>query len=466
MDLGSTWCKAAYLDCDGRIIAEGRAYNRGGPPFGLGADALARTWDACCQAVRAASDGVCRAGYPAAPEALALSCRGVIGIWLDAGGEPVGVPDGMTAAAPHAEIAAVYADPSWGSADPYAYGYVPSLVGRTRWLAREHPDRWRQVRRAGALHDWMLYRMTGQWVTDPATGPGQPVWPDAVMALTNLPVAALPAITDFAAVIGTLRPAAAADLGLPRTTRVVNGAHDGAAANLGAGAFAPGDACITLGTHFVLRVVTGEPTPGVFGYRVPPGLWAWVRGAHGLSAQLDAVVAALDGGGHPVAPQRHAVLTTLAADAPIGTSGVRLPVRPLGGEAAQAAAARDAIRAGHLPGAVYRAALEGTALALHRLLMDARGAGANPTRLVVTGGATGNGLLLRILSGALDTPLYISEGEAGLYGAAVLAAVGAGWFETVAASAACITPPLHSLAASQAETTAYAAFRVQCAEGG
>ncbi len=389
----------------------------------------------------------------------------MIGIWLGADGEPIGVPAGTTVAMARADIAAVYADSAWGPVDPYRYSYVPSLVGRTRWLARVHPDRRRRIRRAGALHDWLLRRLTDRWVTDPATGPGQPVWPDAVTSLTGLPAAAFPAIADFAAVVGPLTAAAAVDLGLPVTTRVVNGAHDGAAANLGAGAFGTGDACVTLGTHFVLRVVTGEPIPGTFGYRVPPNEWAWVRGAHGLSAQLDAIVAALDGAGHPVAPHRHAALTLVAEEAPAGTHGFRMPARPLGDEAAQGEAARVASRSGHMPGVIYRAALEGTALALHRLVEEARGVGARPERVTVTGGATSNALLLRILGGVLGGPLHVAEGEAGLLGAGMLAAVGAGWYATVAEAAARMIPPTRLVVATDAETAAYADLVAEQGQG-
>jgi len=409
--------------------------------------------------VRAASSAARDAGHVAAPDALALSCRGVIGLWLDADGEPIGVPPETTKDAPRDAIAAVYADPAWQPADPYLFSYVPSLVGRTCWLRRYHPDRYDRVQRAGALHDWIVYWLTGRWVTDLATGPGQYDWPDAVMALTALPASAFPTIMDFSAVIGTLTAAAAADLDLPLNTRIVTGAHDGSAANLGAGAFNVGDACITLGTHFVLRVVTSTPLAGSFGYLITPDTWAWVRGAHGLSAQLDAVVAVLDGGGHPVSSQRHMALTLLAEDAPVGTPGLRMRALPLGQEARQAEAARAALRAGHDPGMIYRATLEGAALAVRGLLEQARSAGARPTRFIVTGGATANTLLLRILSGILGAPLAIAEGEAGLFGAAMFGAIGAGWYASVADAATRMIPPAGTVAATLEERAIYAILR-------
>lgn len=456
IDLGSTWCKAAYLDRDGGIVAEGRAYNRGGPPFGLDAAALTRTWEALCHAVRAAGKAAHDAGQIAVPDSLAISCRGVIGLWLDADGEAIGVPPETTVAAARDEIAAVYADPAWEPEDPYLFSYVPSLVGRTRWLRRHHPGQYDRVRRAGALHDWILYRLTGQWVTDPATGPGRSYWPDAVMTLTNLPEAAFPTIMDFSSLVGTLTPVAAADLGLPVTTRVVAGAHDGSAANLGTGAFRVGDACITLGTSFVLRVVTGTPVVGAFGYLVTPDAWAWVRGAHGLSAQLDAVTAMLDGRGFPVTPERHVTLTALAERASVGTPGLRLRALPLGQEARQAEAARVALRAGHAAGTIYRATLEGTALAVRGLLEQARNTGACPVRFIVTGGATANTLLLHILSGVIEAPLAIATGEAGMLGAAMCGAVGAGWYTTVQEAAAHMIPPPRPIAVRPDEMSAYA----------
>ncbi len=382
----------------------------------------------------------------------------MIGLWFDAAGEPIGVPPETTGAAPRDEIAAVYADPAWQPADPYLFSYAPSLVGRTRWLRRHHPDRYDRVRRIGALHDWIIYRLTGRWTTDLATGPGQYDWPDAVMALTALPASAFPTIMDFSAVVGTLTATAAADLDLSTSTQVIAGAHDGSAANLGAGAFGAGDACVTLGTHFVLRIVTGTPLAGSFGYLITPDAWAWVRGAHGLSAQLDAVVEILDGGGFPVTPDRHMALTSLAEGAPAGTPGLRIRARPLGQEARQAEAARDALRAGHDPGMIYRATLEGAALAVRGLLVEARSTGARPARFIVTGGAIANTLLLRILSGVFGASLAVAAGEAGMLGAAMLGAVGAGWYPTVVEATARMIPPVHFIRATPDEMAIYAAL--------
>src|SRR4051812_36696372 len=82
IDVGSTWCKVAYVDRTGAVVAEGRAYCRGGGSFGPGAAALRAVEQALVTATQAASRELVAAGRPVAPAAIGLSCRGVIGLWL------------------------------------------------------------------------------------------------------------------------------------------------------------------------------------------------------------------------------------------------------------------------------------------------------------------------------------------------------------------------------------------------
>lgn len=445
IDLGSTWCKAVYADRTGRVVAEGRAYSR------VRLD-LDRLWASVVQAVRAAGAGLQASGprgggrwRPAAapglapsPGAVAVSCRGLIGLFFDRDMRLLN-PDGDEPTLPAPEIDEAYAAPGWGPGGPYACGYAPQLAGRALRLRRRAPERHRSVAKLGALRDWLTWRLTGEWVTDLATGAGASEWPAACMELSDLPLAAFPRCLHADATAGALTPAAAADLGLPAGLPVATGAHDGVCANLGVGAVEVGDCCLTLGTNAVARVVTGAPVPGWFGYLVLPDRWAWVRGAPGTAVQLDAVVAAIDGGPVEVLPERHTALAEAAAGVPSGAGGLRMPYLPPSGERdetarAQGERARAALAAGYSPGAVYRAALEGIAGALHDILSRAAAAGAVPRRYVVTGGMAGNPLLARILAAVIGAPLELGDPEAGVRGATMLASVAAGWYGDAAAA--------------------------------
>lgn len=378
IDVGTSWCKAGLYDPAGRLVALNRA------PSGLGAygpgqisasdDDLARWWSSVAEAVRPLVAG---AGAPWA--ALAFSSRAGHVLFFDS--QMRGIPVGPgEAAALQAARAEAYGAPGWGEGGPWARAYIPGMVAHAWWLGRAFPELHRQVRRAGVLHDWLLWRLTGAWVTDPCNGPvGLSDWPEAAMALSGLGREAFAAMLPSEAVAGSLLPEAAAELGLPPGLPVACGGHDGALANLGGGAWRVGDALITLGTRSVVRIVTGAPMDGEFGYPIPPGHYAWVAGEY---------------------------------------SGVD-----------RIAAAREKGRK------EYRAALETVAENVAGIVARARAVGLNPRRFRVTGGLSNVPLLRRLLRAALGAPLYRVDPEAGLRGAAMLAAVAAGWYTDVPAAA-------------------------------
>jgi len=407
---------------------------------------MERVWSALCTAVRAANQAL--GGQPR-PEAIALSCRGGSGVWLDANLHVLPVPSYELAAAEvQATINDLYAQPIWGEKGPFAYGYAPAAIGRSVWLRRHEPEIWAQVARSGSLHDWILLRLTGAWITDPASAAGGYDWPEAALDLAGLPPGALPESMPQEQIAGVLTGEATRDLDLPTGTPVVVGCHDGVAANIGTGVVRRGDACITLGSNLVVRTVTGAPLPDCFGYPILSDRWAWVRGAHGIAAQIDAVVGVLDGGGDPVTPERHATLTETALAIDAMPTGLEMPTLPRGFDEERRQQARDALAAGFSPGQIYRATLESAANSIAELVNVARRDGAECRRYVVTGAAAANDLLLRLLSATLDAPIEIGDNEAGLRGAAVLAALGAELFPDVDRAIATMVPPGRSIAAS------------------
>jgi sugar (pentulose or hexulose) kinase len=381
-------------------------------------------------------------GAPAAPVAIALSCRGGSGVWLDTDLRVLPVPSyDLAAAEVQAMINDLYGQPVWGDEGPFAYSYAPAVIGRSVWLQRHEPEIWAKVTRTGSLHDWIVLRLTGAWLTDPASGAGGYAWPEAALEMAGLPAGAVPESRAQEQIAGGLTDGAAEALGLAPATPVVVGCHDGVAANIGTGVVHPGDACITLGSNLVVRAVTGPRLPGCFGYPILSDRWAWVRGAHGIAAQIDAVVGVLDGQGDPVTPERHAALTAAAEMIDVLPDELEMPTLPRGFDDERRQQARDALAAGCSPGQIYRATLESAAGSIAELVGNAQRDGAECRRYVVTGAAAANDLLLRMLSAVLDAPIEIGDNEAGLRGAAVLAAVGAALYsDPGSAIEAMVTP--------------------------
>jgi xylulokinase len=423
IDLGSSWCKVAYLDRNGRAHSEGRAYTRAIAPARDGS--LESFWDAVVSAVRSASSP---AGQPAA---IAISCRGLFGACLDKAGQAFWPAWNYGSIKTSDEVREVYESPVWAGKDPYAHGYAARLAGLVLWLKRSDPDEWARITRVGALHDYIVYRLTGRWVTDPTTGPEQMTWPSEILDLTGLPECAFPEIIEPQQIVSGLTDGAACDLSLQSGIPVVCGFHDGAAANRGTGTVNPGDACFTLGTNFVLRAVTGERLQtGCFCYTVAPGMWSWVNNVPQAATQLDVMAGILSGNQEDlVAAHQRLGARSLATRA--GSDGARIVLAPVETTTSLHLQVATLRRDGHSDDAIYRAMLESIAFGVRGLIHRAMRDGASPQRFVATGGSSRNTAFLKVLGSVIGAPIEIGEPEAGMVGAGMAAAVGAGWYATL-----------------------------------
>jgi sugar (pentulose or hexulose) kinase len=437
IDLGSSWCKAAYLDREGRLVASGRSYTREIQPARR--QMLEIFWAAVSAAVQAANRDMNNTVQPAA---IGISCRGMFGVAIDETGRASwpAWDYGSTKTSP--EVRYAYSPEVWGERDPYAYGYAVRLAALLRRLKAERPHDWERIQRVGALHDYIVYRMTGEWVTDPTTGPGQNDWPQEILEMAGLPRRAFPCLLEPQAIAGGLLAEAADELGVPAGTPVVVGLHDGAAANLGLRAVQAGDACFTLGTNFVLRAVTGlRLTSRCFCYLVAPGSWAWVNNVPTAAPQLDLVAHSLREELAGVG-ERHLELGRLADEVDPGAQGLVLQRVVLPGQAEELRRSISmAQQAGRTEGVIYRAMLEAIAFGLLALVDRARQDGATPQRFIATGGAAHNRSFVKVLAAVLDRPVEVGFPEAGIIGAGIAAAMGAGWFTNIEGAMAAMTTP-------------------------
>jgi len=436
IDLGSSWCKAAYIDTTGRLVATGRAYTRAIQPS---RDAmLPAFWQALCTAVQGANAQLAAAVRPAA---IGISCRAQFGICLDEEGQAFWPMVDCQLHRDAPELKQAYDPALWGDQDPFAFGYGVRMAAMIAWLRQHHPAEWRKIHRVGALHNYLVHRLAGVWVTDPTSGAEQPTWPDAILALTGLPASAFPRPQPAQAIAGGLMPEAAAVLALPPGTPVIVGLHDGAAANLGTGAIQAGDACFTLGTNFVFRAVTGARlTTNCFAYTVAPERWAWVNNVPSASAQFDLVAERLRPD-LPTVTERHRVLGQLADEVPPGAAGLILKRLIPGAEAQWQAQLASVQQAGYADGVIYRALAEALAFGVYDLVQTAKRDGVRPQRFVATGGSVQNRHFLHVLTAVLQAPIAIGAAEAGLLGVGMAAAVASGWYPTVTAAMVRMTAP-------------------------
>lgn len=160
---------------------------------------------------------------------------------------------------------------SWG---------LPKLV----WLLRAQPELVSPQTRLAHQTDFINHKLAGHpVVTDPSTALKtgcnliDETWPHDVFAALGIPPSLLPPIARSGSPIGTVDTEAAKVTGIPEGTPIFAGMTDGCAAQIGAGALAPGSWNSVLGTTLVLKGVTPvlikDPNGIVYSHRSPSGHW-------------------------------------------------------------------------------------------------------------------------------------------------------------------------------------------------
>jgi xylulokinase len=243
-------------------------------------------------------------------------------------------------------------------------------------------------------------------------------------------------------VLGPVAPWLREAAGLDAETLVVLGCGDEMAATLGAGVIEPGSVCDVIGTAEPVCAVVAEPAldPEAVTELHPHashGDWllenpGWLSGG-AYRWFRDQFGGGEDGAGFES-------LNEAAAAVPAGADGV-IWVPALAGAMApewnaDARAAWFGLTASHRREHLIRAMLEGNAFALEDVLRAMRGAGLEPTELVCVGGGARAELLLQIRADVTGLPVTGPDDvETTARGAAMLAAVGAGFFPDARAAA-------------------------------
>jgi len=318
------------------------------------------------------------------------------------------------------------------------------------WVQRHEPDNWAKVSHVLLPKDYVRYRLTDDFAVDVADGSGTILfdlaartWSPEILAALDIAPALLPSTFEGPAITGTLTATAAEATGLRPGTPVIAGGGDQSANAVGVGAVAPGVVALSLGTSGVVFATTDGPAIDARGRvhsfcHAVPGRWhmmgvmlsaagslRWLRDALAPKSTFDDLVKA-------------------AAEVPPGSDGLlflpyltgeRTPhPDPLARGAFVGLTVRHDLR--HLT----RAVLEGVAFGLRDGLDLMVGAGLPaPAQVRASGGGVRSGLWRQILADVLDAEIATVQTEEGAaYGAALLAAVGAEWFDTVESAAAAV----------------------------
>jgi sugar (pentulose or hexulose) kinase len=327
------------------------------------------------------------------------------------------------------------------------------MLPKALWLARRDPSRYAAARRIVDVHDWVMFRLTGDWSLAQATIAAEwsydalaGGWPADLLSGLGVPgllsgweVPKLPP----GAVAGQLTPQAAASTGLPAGLPVVQGLMDSYAAALAADVYRPGRVAVSIGTSSSYLGLSGQlvPDPRLLG-PVPEALGPGTVVQQGGQTSAAAVAEWFSRQLAPGVP-----LATLDAEAAaIGPGadglwavdtwqGCRTPYRN--------PAARGmwgGLTLAHTRGHLFRAALESVAFGGRAVLETLEEAGVGARELVVTGGAARSSLWMQIHADVLGRPLLrLAADQPVTLGAAMCAAVGASAYPSLAAAAAAMS---------------------------
>ena len=314
------------------------------------------------------------------------------------------------------------------------------------WVQEHEPEIWKRVRHILLPKDYVRYKLTGEFACDRADGAGMILfdlakrdWSPEVLRALDIPIGYLPRTCEGTDGTGRLSAEVAAALGLPAGVPVFGGGGDQAASAVGTGAVKAGVVSLSLGTSGVVFATTDSPVIEpqgrlhAFCHSVP-GKW------HLMGVMLSAG-GSLRWHRDTFAPgMSYDQLLEPAAAIPSGSDGLFfLPYltgerTPHPDPLARGAFVGLTVRHGfaHLT----RAVLEGVSFGLRDSFELIKKAGVrNISQVRLTGGGSRSPLWRQILADVFQAEIVtVNTEEGAAYGAALLAAAGAGVFRSVEAA--------------------------------
>lgn len=134
------------------------------------------------------------------------------------------------------------------------------------WVKNREPELYRRAYRMLHAKDFIVYRLTGRFLTDYSDASGTNLfdlrkrcWSEEICHALGIPMDLLPQAVPSATVAGAILPQAAQACGLKPGTPVVLGGGDGSCACVGAGVTAPGSAYCVMGSSAWISTASTKP---------------------------------------------------------------------------------------------------------------------------------------------------------------------------------------------------------------
>lgn len=209
---------------------------------------------------------------------------------------------------------------------------------RLRWIRRHEPRVFKEARHLNMLADWIAFRLSGEYFTDPSIGSSSGMfdlpartWSPEIIEICEMATEIFPDVLEPGVVAGAVTPAAAEETGLKAGTAVVVGGADTQLGLVGIGLADTGKVTIIGGTFWQQTIGLPQATIDPQGRlrtlcHALAGQWMmegigfycgltmrWFRDAF---CELEKLQAAHDG------VDAYALMEATARDVPAGSNGV------------------------------------------------------------------------------------------------------------------------------------------------
>lgn len=314
---------------------------------------------------------------------------------------------------------------------------------RILWLKKNRPEVMLRAPKIYDVNAYLTFRLTGEAVTSWASADPSGVfniekkqWSSTVLVAIGVGADQFARTVAPGKLVGRILPRAAQQTGLPGGTNVYAGGGDGQCAALGVNALGKGRVYLNLGTAIVMG--SWSQTTQI------SKAWRTLTSPTGTGFILEGVMRSgtffidwfVDNYVVKNADRAtHEALQTAAQALPIGTDGLLVcpfltgcmnPFWDMNARAAFFGVSSD-----HYGLHLYRGAMEALTGEIARTISVMRGKGLAINEIIAVGGGANSPLWRQMLVDATNLPMTLSKSlEASSLGAGMIAAVGAGWFDS------------------------------------
>lgn len=343
---------------------------------------------------------------------------------------------------------------------PLTSYWAPKLM----WLQNHRPHVFKKINKVLFPKDYLKYCMTGEMDIDVTDATGSMLfntagrcWEQELFEKLSLPLSIVPeSISESVQVIGSLTKKAAGLLGLKSGIPVVSGAGDQMCGAVGMGVTKEGVVSSTIGTSGVVfsysgTCLTDDKDRAALSYcHAVPNKWCMygcTMAAGGAYKWLkdqffDGKNVHWDVGGKSI----YQYMDEMASASSPGSDGLTfLPY--LNGERTpypdpNARGVFFGISSRHGPGEFCRAVMEGVVFSLKDIFMILDDCGISVSEVRASGGGANSALWLQMQADIFNACIVTTNvAETPAVGAAILAAVGTGYFPSVEYAADCFVRP-------------------------